>query len=92
VPIEARIVAHSEERPPDTQGATFDALVRLGVLDPPPAARMKRATGFRNIAVHDYGAIDWAIVHAICRHDLDELKAFARAAWDVLERAGDPPA
>jgi uncharacterized protein YutE (UPF0331/DUF86 family) len=92
VDIGAHIVAHSEERPPDTQGATFDALARLGVIDPSLAARMRRAAGFRNIAVHSYRAIDWAIVHAICRHNLDDFKAFARAAWGVLERKADPPA
>lgn len=35
--------------------------------------------GVRNIAVHNYGAIDWNIVHAIARHHLGDFEDFARA-------------
>ena len=32
----------------------------------------------RNIAVHNYGEIDWAIVHAIARDQLGDFTEFAR--------------
>jgi uncharacterized protein YutE (UPF0331/DUF86 family) len=35
--------------------------------------------GFRNIAVHQYRALEPAIVEAILRRDLDDLLAFCRA-------------
>ncbi|MGS1013646.1 HepT-like ribonuclease domain-containing protein [Rhodanobacter sp. UC4450_H17] len=36
------------------------------------------AVGFRNIAVHSYNAIDWAIVHAIATCHLGDFEDFAR--------------
>ncbi|MGB5851485.1 MAG: HepT-like ribonuclease domain-containing protein [Rhodanobacter sp.] len=36
------------------------------------------AGGFRNIAVHSYNAIDWAIVHAIATCHLGDFEDFAR--------------
>jgi len=36
----------------------FDALNRLQVISPSLADRMKKAVGFRNLAVHSYQAID----------------------------------
>jgi len=40
---------------------------------------MKNAVGFRNIAVHNYQSIDWAIVYAICKQRLRDFQAFARS-------------
>ena len=39
---------------------------------------MKKAVGFRNLAVHNYDAINWAIVHAITTQRLDDFKLFAK--------------
>lgn len=36
-----------------------------------------RAAGFRNIAVHNYHAIDWRIVHLICPRYLRDFQDFA---------------
>jgi uncharacterized protein YutE (UPF0331/DUF86 family) len=47
--------------------------------------RLRRAVGFRNIAVHNYEAIDWAIVHAIARNHLVDFTDFARAVMSRLE-------
>ena len=38
---------------------------------------MKKAVGFRNIAIHNYDAIDWHIVHSICQRNLDDFRDFA---------------
>ena len=38
---------------------------------------MKKSVGFRNIAVHNYDAIDWHIVHSICRLHLGDFREFA---------------
>lgn len=45
---------------------------------------MKAAVGFRNIAVHNYRAIDWVIVFAITHQGLDDFKNFARAVGSRL--------
>lgn len=43
------------------------------------AQQLKKAVGFRNIAVHSYEKIDWAIVHSIAHDHLDTYEAFPRA-------------
>ena len=48
------------------------------------AARLKKAVGFRNIAMHNYEAIDWFIVHSIVTHHLKDFVDFARVANDKL--------
>jgi len=64
---------------PDSVADTFTLLERNGVIDPDLATRMRKMTGFRNIAVHAYQSIDPAIVEAIVEHHLDDLRHFAAA-------------
>ena len=45
----------------------------------PRLVLMKKAVGFRNIVVHNYQEIDWAIVFNLCYHKLDDFRAFAQA-------------
>lgn len=42
------------------------------------SARLQRMIGFRNIAVHQYQALESAIVEAILSRDLDDLLAFCQ--------------
>ncbi|MHB1273892.1 MAG: type VII toxin-antitoxin system HepT family RNase toxin [Rhodanobacter sp.] len=63
---------------PETMGQAFDQLADTGHISADPALRLRKAVGFRNIAVHNYSAIDWAIVHAIATRHLDDFEAFAR--------------
>lgn len=64
--------------PPDTMGEVFDRLSHYHQLDAPLALRLRKAVGFRNLAVHNYTAIDWAIVHAIASRHLGDFSDFAR--------------
>lgn len=63
---------------PETMGQAFDQLATIGRIPVELALRLKKAVGFRNIAVHNYSGIDWAIVHAIATRHLDDFKDFAR--------------
>lgn len=63
---------------PATMGGAFDALVPVGTITAALAGRMKSAVGFRNLAVHQYEAMDWAIVHAICTDHLGDFREFAK--------------
>ncbi len=45
---------------------------------------MKKAVGFRNIAVHNYQNINWEIVFNICHYKLDDFKNFAREIDNVI--------
>lgn len=63
--------------PQDSRNA-FDLLVSGGRLGPELAERLKRMVGFRNIAIHDYQALNLTIVRAIVEHHLEDLKEFAK--------------
>jgi len=84
VDIATYLIADSEASPPESMGEAFTSLVELGVIEPSLAQRMRNAVGFRNIAVHNYQAIDWEIVHSICHQDLSDFKNFARAIAEKL--------
>jgi len=70
---------HSEALAPKTMGQTFEALSQAGFIEKELAERMKKAVGFRNVMVHSYDEIDWAIVYAIGHRHLDDFKVFTRA-------------
>lgn len=78
------VVADSEQPAPQTMGQAFDALARMGVIDEGLAQRMRAAVGFRNIAVHNYQAVDWAIVFAISHRGMDDFRDFAKAMSALL--------
>ena len=85
VDIAAHCIAATELPAPATMGQTFDLLGQAGLIDARLADRMKKAVGFRNIAMHNYDAIDWRIVHKIVQHHLQDFAAFARAVLSALE-------
>ena len=79
VDIGAHIVAGKNVPPPATMGQTFDVLAELRIISEELALRMKNAVGFRNIAVHNYEAINWQIVHAIATRHVGDFTDFARS-------------
>ena len=58
VDIAVYILADLEVKPPDTMGAAFDALMSAQIINTDLAVRLKKAVGFRNIAIHNYEEID----------------------------------
>jgi len=87
VDIGAHLIAGMEDRlPPDTMGNTFDILAEAGAIPEELAFRLRKAVGFRNIAVHNYEAIDWIIVHAIASQHLDDFTEFAKVIAAELEK------
>nr|WP_293606582.1 DUF86 domain-containing protein [Polaromonas sp. UBA4122] len=78
VDIGAHLIAGMDVPPPDTMGQTFDLLAQSGVLNTVLAGNLKKAVGFRNIAVHNYETINWHIVHSIVKNHLADFSAFAK--------------
>ena len=81
--LAAHVVAREGLGVPDELAASFELLKRAGILDADLAERMRRMTGFRNVAVHEYRKLDPAVVDSIVRDRLGDLRAFAKV---VLER------
>jgi uncharacterized protein YutE (UPF0331/DUF86 family) len=74
-----RVVKRRRLGVPQKSADAFEILARAGLLQASLAAGMKAMVGFRNIAVHDYRALDLAKVREIIEHRLDDLSTFGRA-------------
>lgn len=85
VDIGAHLISDAQERAPNTMADTFETLCRMKVLNEACAERLKRAVGFRNLAVHQYQAINWTRVHEIVWNGLDVFSEFARAVLEALK-------
>lgn len=79
VDIGSHLIASTDYPAPKTMGEVFDVLFNAQVISESIRDRMKKSVGFRNLAIHNYEAINWAIVHAIATRHLDDFKAFAQA-------------
>ena len=86
VDIGTHLISDSEHPAPDTMGQTFDTLAGMSIVAPELALRMKKAVGFRNIAIHNYEAIDWQITHLIATRHLDDFSDFAAAIVTLMKR------
>lgn len=78
VDIGTHIISTTAAVPPRSMGEVFDTPEHLGVISPKTGQAMRKAVGFRNVAVHNYDAISWAIVYAISQRHLDDFRRFAQ--------------
>ena len=75
----SHLISASDESAPATMGDALSKLAQLEILDNKLASKLRQAVGFRNIGVHNYDKVDWAIVHDICSRRLDDFRQFASA-------------
>jgi len=73
---------------PQSARDVFALLARAGWIDAALADSLKRMVGFRNIAVHDYQALQLPITVNIITAHLDEFLAYSRAL--LLRDAAEP--
>jgi uncharacterized protein YutE (UPF0331/DUF86 family) len=85
VDLAAHIIAESDMPAAVSMSETFEQLAMNGVISIELASRMRKAVGFRNIAVHAYQAIDWGIVYSIVTTRLTDFVDFARAVARTSE-------
>ena len=64
---------------PQESREAFELLRKAAILDDRAAARLSAMVGFRNVAVHDYQALNLEIVKAVVARDLGDVAAFAEA-------------
>jgi uncharacterized protein YutE (UPF0331/DUF86 family) len=65
---------------PQESRDAFELLATAGSLERELGERLKSMVGFRNVAVHDYQALNLDIVREIVRHRLGDLARFAEWA------------
>ena len=63
---------------PKDSGDGFTLLERAKVIDTRLADRLRKMVAFRNIAVHDYRTLDWAIIRAILERDAGDIAMFSQ--------------
>lgn len=63
---------------PQSSRDVFALLAQAGLIDMPLADELKRMVGFRNIAVHDYQAIQLPIIVSIIKLHLDSFTHFTQ--------------
>lgn len=78
VAIGSHIISVANRPSPQTMGEVFTTLHELGAISLDTCEQLKKAIGFRNIAVHNYEAINWEIVYAICQNSLQDFRRFAQ--------------
>ncbi|WP_080875473.1 type VII toxin-antitoxin system HepT family RNase toxin [Oceanobacillus timonensis] len=66
---------------PQTSRDAFDILQAHHIISQPIASQLKAMVGFRNIAVHDYQALNLDIMEAIIVNHVDDFITFTK---DVL--------
>ena len=74
----ARVVSIRRLGVPADSAEAFTLLERAGALTPVTAARMRAMVGFRNVAVHQYQALDQAILRAVVEKHLDDFAELCR--------------
>ncbi|MEI8095204.1 MAG: DUF86 domain-containing protein [Spirochaetales bacterium] len=79
VDVANHLVSDRKLPPPPSMGAAFVALVREGIVTPDLGERLRKTVGLRNLAVHEYEAIDYTLVHGLIQTDLVVFEDFARA-------------
>ena len=63
---------------PQKSREAFELLHANNVILEETASNMKAMVGFRNIAVHDYQAINTNILNEIIEHHLDDFTSFTK--------------
>ena len=85
VDISLHILSASNQTVPQTMADAFTGLVKEGIISVDTEEKMRKAVGFRNIAIHEYEKINWAIVYAIATERLSDFKAYAQRISHLLE-------
>ena len=64
---------------PQSARDVFTLLAQAGWIDADLADKLKRMVGFRNIAMHDYQALQVSITVAVIENHLDEFLQYSKA-------------
>ncbi len=70
-------------------GEVDDVLTKLleaGILSPDTVTALRRMKGFRNILVHEYGAVDDRLVYEVVTQRMGDLTRFAGEVRAILAR------
>jgi uncharacterized protein YutE (UPF0331/DUF86 family) len=79
IDVATHIVSDERLGEPNTNRELFDLLRRYGWIPDELARTLQRMTGFRNVLVHGYDAVDLEVVEEIVRNRLGDFLQFVAA-------------
>lgn len=68
---------------PTSSSESYDLLARRQIIPSDLAEKLKKMVGFRNISVHEYQKIDYAIVISVIEKELGDLIRFTDRIMDL---------
>ena len=80
------VIAMEGFKLPSSYKESFTILSQNRIIDAEMEEEMKRMTGFRNIAVHNYQSLDVNILKSILRNKLPGLEGFYKTVYDHVMR------
>jgi len=83
--LAAHVVADEGLGLPSDLKENFLLLEKAKIIDKQLSQKMQKMVGFRNIAVHDYAALDPAILKSIFENNLPDLEAFYTAVINFFK-------
>jgi uncharacterized protein YutE (UPF0331/DUF86 family) len=86
--VASHIVSDQRLGEPQTNTALFDLLTKAGWMPAGLAQTVRQITGFRNVVVHGYQALDRDILKDIVENRLDDLLAYVSAIRTRLAHSG----
>jgi uncharacterized protein YutE (UPF0331/DUF86 family) len=89
IDLATHVVATEGYGNPSSTADTFTLLERRGVIEVDLAGRLRKMVGFRNIAIHDYQALDPEIVESIVERHLGDLRALGARVVEAFHLGGD---
>lgn len=78
IDLAMHIIAEKHLGLPQSSRDAFDMLQSNSIIDESMAKRLKAMVGFRNIAVHDYQAINLDILNQIVKRHLSDFTEFTK--------------
>jgi uncharacterized protein YutE (UPF0331/DUF86 family) len=83
IDIAMHLVSEKKLGVPKTSREGFKLLHEAGLIDEVLAKTLMNMVGFRNIAVHDYQALQLDILEAILDKHIDDFKQFAKIILEM---------
>ena len=62
---------------PSTMAQSFQILCDNKIISNEIAKKMQKNICFRNIAIHEYTALDWNIIHSITTSNINDFREYA---------------
>lgn len=83
IDLAMHIVSERKLGVPKASREGFKLLEEADVIDSSLAKTLMNMVGFRNIAVHDYQALDIEILEAILKKHIDDFKTFTKIILQI---------